>query len=72
MKILNPPLVDNAHHSDHPPKALREFAALRATALDASKYPILARHWPGIIAIGDKLAVNDNCTVKLPKGVRYE
>jgi len=53
-------------------KASRNYHSLKATALDVSKFPILVKHWPGIIAIGDDLAVNDNFTVKLPNGVRYE
>ena len=33
--------------------------ALRATALNADKFPILARHWPGILIIGGRLACID-------------
>ena len=71
MKILIPPSPDK-HHYQLPPKARREFFAVEGTAIDAERYPILSRHWPGVIAIGGALAINDNCRARLPEGVRYE
>ena len=70
-KIISAPTYDK-HHYLTPPEAYRNFMALKATALDASKFPILAAHWDGILIVDGKLAVNDNCSVRLPKGVRYE
>lgn len=72
MIMIKAPSVSKGHHYDNPPEANRKFTALKATALDARKFPILAKHWDGVLIVGDKLAVNDNCRVKLPKGVRYE
>ncbi len=71
MKYIRKP-NSNGNKSNGPSKAKREYHALQATALDAKKFPILCKHWPGIIVINDELAVNDNNVVKLPQGVRYE
>jgi hypothetical protein len=72
MIMISAPHVSKGHHHDYPPEASREYAALKATALDARKFPILAKHWPGVLIVGDKLAVNENCDLRLPKGVRYD
>jgi hypothetical protein len=45
MKLITAPDFSK-HHYELPPKALREFHALRATAIDARRFPILAAHWP--------------------------
>ena len=70
--IFAPDVVKDGHHHINPPESVREFASLKATALDAERYPILAKHWDGVLIVGDKLAINDNCRVKLPKGVQYD
>ncbi len=71
MKLISAP-PNNKHHYENAPKENRQFDALKATALDAERYPILAKHWESILIVGDKLAINDNCSVPLPKGIRYE
>ena len=40
-------------------EATREFNALWATAIDADRFPILAKHWPGAVIIDHKLYCND-------------
>ncbi len=42
---------------------LREFNALKATAIDGERFPILAAHWPGLIVVGGKPFCNDNSTL---------
>lgn len=58
MKILIPPATDN-HNYHLPPKALREFHPLKATAIDADKFPIIALHWDGPLIVVGKLACQD-------------
>ena len=66
MNIITLPKFDN-HHYENLPKFLREFHALRATALDAERFPILAAHWPALLIVNGKLALNDNV-----KAVRHD
>ena len=42
------------------PRAFAEYHALPATALDASRNPILALHWDGPLIVSGRLACNDN------------
>ena len=60
MRILQPPapIQENYHL---PPQRWRDFNALKATALDADKHPILARHyWRGPLIVAGRLACNDD------------
>ena len=59
MKLFNTEIPRN-HHYDTPPRWWRELNALKATAIDASKYPILSRHWPNVLVVGGQLACNDD------------
>lgn len=60
MRILQhlPPVQENYHL---PPQEWRDFNALKATAIDADKLPILAKHsWRGPLIVGGRLACNDD------------
>ncbi len=57
MKLLIPPQPGNYKITSC---ALRTFNALKATAIDASQFPILATHWPGLITVNDSYFCNDN------------
>ncbi len=59
MKLLLPPAHDKTRHH-LPPEALREFNALKVTAFDPERFPILAKHWPGPMIVGDQLVCNDD------------
>ena len=59
MKILLPPTHDKTRHH-LPPEALREFNTLKAAAFDPERFPILAKHWPGPMIVGDQLVCNDD------------
>ena len=45
-------------------KSRRELVALRATAIDAGRYPIIAAHWPGLLIVDGRLACHDNSPIK--------
>ncbi len=62
MNVLTPPRKFNKKCSV-PSKAWRNYHAAKATALDADKYPILAKHWPGLLIVNGKLACNDGAPV---------
>ncbi len=49
MKLIFPPEIDK-HNYNQDPQALREFNSLAGTVIDAERFPILALHWPGILA----------------------
>ena len=66
MKIITAPDVGK-HHWHENPQSIRRHNAKFATALDARKFPILAKHYPGIMVVGGELACNDD-----PKGGRHE
>ena len=59
MKVFSAPHIDKHHYHD-PPQRLRDFHCLYATALDAARFPIFARHWPGFLIIGGALAAHDH------------
>ena len=59
MLLLKPPAPKQANYN-LPPKQWRDFNALKATAIDAGKYPILAVHWRGPLTINGKLACHDD------------
>jgi len=67
MKLLIAP-SEIKHHYSNPPKSLRDFNCLPATAIDADKYPILARHWGGPLIVDGQLACNDDS----PLAKRYK
>ncbi len=68
MTILHAPTFDNTNFDREPPLVSREFHASLATALDARKYPIIAKHFGGLLLIDGRLALNGNAG----KGVRHE
>lgn len=43
-----------------PSESQRELTALKGTAIDAGKFPILATHWKGPLIVGGQLACNDD------------
>ncbi len=59
MKLLLPPVHDKTRHH-LPPEALREFNTLKVTAFDPERFPILAKHWPGPMIVGDQLVCKDD------------
>ena len=63
MNIAPFPQINNSD-SGGPPAVM--------TVIDARKYPIIARHWPGLRVINGDLAFNDNCRARLSEGVRHE
>ena len=67
MKLLLPPAHDKTRHH-LPPEALREFNTPKVTAFDPERFPILAKHWPGPMIVGDQLVCND--THHSPAGSR--
>ena len=59
MKLLKPPAT--LQHNYHlPPRELREFFALRGTAINADRSPVLARGWRGALIVNGRLACNDD------------
>ena len=60
MKLLQAPPFDNSHSNRELPRVIREFHALRATTIDARRFSILVAHWPGILVVNGRLAVNDD------------
>ncbi len=60
MKLLHAPPFDNTHSNRELPRVIREFHALRATTIDARRFPIIAAHWPGIFVVNGRMAVNDD------------
>ena len=60
MNLLQAPSFDNTHSNRELPRVIREFHALRATTIDARRFPILAAHWPGILVVNGRMAVNDD------------
>ncbi len=59
MKLHLPPAHDKTRHH-LPPEALREFNTLKVTAFDPERFPILAKHWPGPMIVGDQLVCKDD------------
>ncbi len=59
MKLLLPPAHDKTRHH-LPPETMREFNTLKVTAFDPERFPILAKHWPGPMIVGDRLVCNDD------------
>lgn len=59
MKLL-PTKIPSNHNFDIPPRWWREVNALKATTIDADRFPILAAHWPLALTVGGKLACNDS------------
>lgn len=59
MLILPTKIPDN-HNHNLPPKWWRELNALKATAIDVERFPILAKHWPGPLIVGGRLCCNDD------------
>ena len=59
MKIIITEIPCN-HNYDLPPRWWREANALKATSVDAERFPILAAHWPLALIVGGKLACNDD------------
>ena len=59
MLLLDTEIPRN-HNYDLPPEWWRELNALKGTAIDAGKFPILAAHWRGPLIVGGKLACNFN------------
>ena len=59
MLILSTKIPAN-HNFNIPPRWWRELNALRATALDAARFPVLARGWRGPLIIGDRLCCHNN------------
>lgn len=39
-------------------RARREHHAQRATAIDAERFPIISRHWPGLLIVNGQLCRN--------------
>ena len=66
MKILSTEIPSNHNYVD-PPRWWRELNAQRATAIDADKRQILAKHWPGLLIVNGKLAVTDDSNSVLRK-----
>lgn len=60
MKLLHATPFDNTLSSHELPRVIREFHALRATTIDARRFPIIAAHWPGILVVNGRMAVNDD------------
>ena len=60
MNLLHAPPFDNTHSNRELPRVIREFHALRATTIDARRFPIIAAHWPGIFVVNGRMAVNDD------------
>jgi len=60
MLILCAPTYGKDHHYDLPPQELREYHALKASAIDIERFPILGTHWTGPMLYGGRLVVNDN------------
>ena len=59
MLLLKPPAPKQANYN-LPPKQWRDFNALKATALDVGRFPILSKHWRGPLIVGGQLACNDD------------
>ncbi len=59
MNLLHALPFDNTHSNRELPRVIREFHALRATTIDARRFPIRAAHWPGLLVVNGRLAVND-------------
>ena len=57
MLIIVPPTHDKANRH-LPPTALCEYHALKAPALDPERYPILSKHWPFALIVGDRFPPN--------------
>ena len=60
MNLLHAPPFDNTHSNRELPRVIREFHALQATTIDARRFSILVAHWPGILVVNGRLAVNDD------------
>ena len=58
MKLINYEIPCN-HNYKLPPLWWREMNAEKATAINAKRFPILARHFPGLVLIGDRLAYDE-------------
>ena len=59
--ILTPKNASNYHsHDGTPSESERELTALRGTAIDAGKFPILIKHWRGPLIVAGRLACNDD------------
>ena len=70
MKIINPPDI-RQHNYHHPPQAWREFHALAALAVDAERFPNLARGWPGFVLIGNRLAYDETNPEACRRAARF-
>ena len=58
MKLIPAPDIGN-HHYEVSSQAIRNYIALKTTALDAQNFPILAEHWPGLLLIDGRLVIHD-------------
>lgn len=60
LLVLTPRQGNNYHpHDGTPSESQRELTALKGTAIDAERFPIIAAHWPSALIVGGKLVCHD-------------